>query len=281
MFEAPGLEPLPTSPAIDRAVFTRDFARPRRPVLIRGAVAHWGALARWTPSFFRDRFGDRPVRAESKSLSFGELVDAIEASTPSQPAPYLHNHYIYHHLPEVVADIEPLPEIWRGNLLQHARFPHAGLLPDGKSGLFLGGQGASFPVLHRDTFHTHAFVTQVFGTKLVWLYGPDQTERVYPNPEVPTHSRIDHPHDPDLKRFPDFAEVRGYTGTLTPGDTLFIPAWWWHTTYMPETSISVSVNYVDATNRWAFLRDIWRERDGRRPLRKLTTIAKIATLAWR
>ena len=34
--------------------------------------------------------------------------------------------------------------------------------------------------------------------------------------------------DPDLDRFPRFAEARRVECSLKPGDVLFMPAFWWH-----------------------------------------------------
>src|SRR5665213_2651907 len=38
--------------------FTENFLLPLKPVVIRGALAQWSAVRRWTPDFFKQEFGD-------------------------------------------------------------------------------------------------------------------------------------------------------------------------------------------------------------------------------
>ena len=56
--------PLPSAPedvpqclevegAVDADTFMRDYVLRSQPVIFRGAVAHWPALARWTNEFLR------------------------------------------------------------------------------------------------------------------------------------------------------------------------------------------------------------------------------------
>jgi len=39
--------------AVDAVTFMRDYVLRSQPVIFRGAVAHWPALARWTNEFLR------------------------------------------------------------------------------------------------------------------------------------------------------------------------------------------------------------------------------------
>src|SRR5688572_29442483 len=52
------------------------------------------------------------------------------------------------------------------------------------------------------------------------------------------------PHDPDLARFPRFAEAQRHaqTAELEPGDALYIPYGWWHHVES-LTPFNVLVNY--------------------------------------
>jgi hypothetical protein len=53
---------------------------------------------------------------------------------------------------------------------------------------------------------------------------------------------------PDLQRFPLFAHATPLRFTLSPGDTLYMPNGWWHTTHMPETSMTVITAAWNSSN---------------------------------
>ena len=66
---------------------------------------------------------------------------------------------------------------------------------------------------------------QLVGTKRCLLFPPSDFHGLYPFP-------VHHPHDrqaqvdlynPDLSRFPKFAEVRPLEAVLQPGELLYIP----------------------------------------------------------
>ena len=46
--------------------------------------------------------------------------------------------------------------------------------------VYIGGSGASFPVLHYDNLHTHAFLMQLYGEKEYLAFRPDQAAFLYP-----------------------------------------------------------------------------------------------------
>ncbi len=48
------------------------------------------------------------------------------------------------------------------------------------------------------------------------------------------------------------------TATLRPGETVFVPSGWWHTTLMDETSIAVTWNLAEASNWTNFVADTRR-----------------------
>jgi len=74
----------------------------------------------------------------------------------------------------------------------------------------------------------------VSGTRRFTLFPPDQVENLYPGPVDTTvagqpTSLVDLA-DPDLERFPKFAQAleHAQTAELQPGDAIYIPALWWH-----------------------------------------------------
>ena len=63
------------SPWVERvaALAPREFREryllPRRPVVLTDALAHWNALQRFTPAFFRDAYAERPVRIRGRTIA--------------------------------------------------------------------------------------------------------------------------------------------------------------------------------------------------------------------
>jgi len=136
--------------------------------------------------------------------------------------------------------------------------------------ILFGGRRAGFHVLHYDKDHLHAFISQLFGEKEFFVFAPDQAPELYPKESTPNQSPVDI-FDPDLDRHPDFARAEMITVTLRPGETVFMPPGWWHTTRMQGPSISVTWNAVNASNWDDFARD-----SRRRVVKKGGTLAGIA-----
>ena len=68
------------------------------------------------------------------------------------------------------------------------------------------------------------------GRKRCVLFSPDDFRALYP---FPVHHPCDRQsrvnlYNPDLERFPRFAEARPVHAVLEPGELLYIPQYWWH-----------------------------------------------------
>jgi hypothetical protein len=53
------------------------------------------------------------------------------------------------------------------------------------------------------------------------------------------HSQVDW-SNPDLEKWPEFKNMRGHEVLLTPGEVLFVPAWWIH--YIVNLDINIQCN---------------------------------------
>jgi histone arginine demethylase JMJD6 len=249
---------VPRREHLGRDEFVREYVLGNRPVIVTDAIREWRALSRWSPEFFKTEFGSVEVRVAGEGTTVGEVVDRILDPLAGSPAPYLHTTSpgakMEHVLPALLADIQPLPELLAPNWLADRTFPRSlerRLQRGPQAELFLGGAGGRFS-LHWDSLYFHVFAFQVYGQKLWYLYAPDQTPRLYPRAEVHTISEIDDVEHPDLDRFPLFGEAVCQRCTLSPGEMLFFPGGWWHTTRMHGPSISVSINTANASN-WSQL----------------------------
>jgi histone arginine demethylase JMJD6 len=248
--------------------FAQEFLYPRRPLVITGALENWKARAKWTPEFFKQNYGGvalhlenqpytlggfLPHRDDGRPLTLGEFIDLVLASTEKNPAPYLRNVHIERFLPELNADLRPLPEYFQPNWLDGPLTqPLHSRLHGGRFELYIGGAGGKFPVLHFDTWHIHTFLSQIYGVKKYTLFAPDQSRYLYARGN---QSQVDL-ENPDLEKFPLFVQATRTEVDLGPGEILFVPAGWWHTTKILSPSITVSASRVNASNWRDFSQDL-------------------------
>lgn len=239
---------------IDHHAYVRNYLNALKPAIVQGAIDYWPALGKWTPEFFRQHYGSLDVGVDGKTWKLGELIDRIVLSTPENPAPYLHNQLMANWPPELSADISPMPDCTRPNFLESRFFPSR--VPKTYIEAYIGGAGAKFPTLHYDGLHTHAFLMQLYGKKEYLVFAPDQRRFLYPRSGKESNkSNIPDIENVDLEKFPLSAQAEGMRFELNPGETLFVPAGWWHTARILSTSITISINGANAGNWADFRRD--------------------------
>lgn len=245
------------------ADWTHEYLLPRTPVVFTDATRDWKATGRWTPAFFAERYGKKPVQIDGKTWALSDFLALVGDPAPSAPVPYLRNQSIQAVFPDLVEAITPTPAYFLPNWLHGHFFPSKldqTLRALTAMELFIGGKGTAFPNLHIDSAFTHAFLSQVYGRKELILYSPDQTPFLYPQPhkDIAQVGDVDHV---DLTRFPLFAHAVPTRVIIEAGETAFIPAGWWHTARMNSGSITVSVNTANSSN-WADLaRDVTRHQN--------------------
>jgi hypothetical protein len=236
------LRSIPSRPRFTRAEFLADHYAPQRPLKATRMMSDWKALRRWTPEYFKQHFGDVPVKVAqgrdqtqfydlnvhsiSSEVTFGQYVDWVEATKKSNHA-YLvaNNNGLGGPLRALVKDIG-----FFGGLMNKRAI-------DGFVYLWYGPGGTITP-LHHDT--TNILFCQVRGKKRITLIDPSWTELV--RDCVSFYSFID-VEKPDVKRFPYFADIPKLTVTVGPGECLFIPAGWWH--FVRSLSVSVSISMTN------------------------------------
>ena len=234
--------------------FKDEHLFPMKPVILTDAIEAWPARTRWTLDFFATAYGSRTVTIDGCEYSISAVIDAVKRSAPDRPAPYLRNLLIEPFAPELLQDVQPAPFCTRPNWLESRFFPGRESLTSLE--LYIGGAGAKFPVLHYDNMHTHAFLMQLVGVKDYVFYPPSATPFLYPRTGIEENkSSIADIEHPDLERFPLFSRAVPSRCVLRPGETLFVPAGWWHTARIVSPSITVSANTVNASNWPAFTHD--------------------------
>jgi hypothetical protein len=258
--------------ALPHQEWVRRFLIPRVPVVFTDALTSWPAMGKWTPEFFKERYGSTPLAVEGQnhtlegflptsknggSLTMGEFIDQVLASSDQNPAPYFRNVWLEKFLPELDADLHPEPVYFSPNWLEgpftQPLYPR---LHAGHPELYIGGRGGKFPVLHYDSWHIYVFLCQLYGTKEYTVFAPDQTPFLYPKDYHTSSISVDDIDHVDLKRFPLFAQAKPIRFHLNPGEMLFVPPGWWHMAKILSPSISISVTRVNSSNWGEFATEL-------------------------
>lgn len=228
--------------------FEQRYRIPGRPVVISGVVDKWPAASLWNPDYLVSRVGrnEVPVSHMStpgdyaggvrKKMPLAEYVRALSGAEDASGQLYLGEVSLQKFFPELLGEVQ-----------RPAFVRHEDPL---NSVLYFGRR--QFSQLH---YHPSGSATlcQVFGSKRVWLYAPEQTRYLY---KYPWYSRnhnmsLTTSAAPDPARFPDFARARGIELVVKAGELLFIPIYWWHAIQNEEMNIAaVFFWYRSAKSRW-------------------------------
>lgn len=267
--------------------FMNEYAYANRPVILTDAIRHWPAVGRWTPEFFKREFGEMKLsindvawekKSNSADFTMASFVDRVLRSTNENPAPYLRNQNLCELFPSLVPDASPIPACCFPNWLPES-YSFKGLQrvfhEHSEFQFYFGGAGGAFPGLHYDVLASHAYLFQIYGRKKFIVFSPDQTPYLYLKPRNYSQVNVE---NPDLEKFPLFKQARATTFILEPGETLFVPSKWWHTTKILSPSITLSLNVVNDTNWNALVEWVC---SGRKPILRLPSRLYLNIVGWR
>ncbi|HRI15618.1 MAG TPA: cupin-like domain-containing protein [Verrucomicrobiota bacterium] len=258
LLQAPEIRTSTSSRSVDRVRslgyddFIEHYVIPRRPVILEEAISFWPALHKWTPDFWRERYGDRTIEIDGKSLPLRDLIRMALESNVAAPAPYYRNIPMRRTYPELLPDISPAPECSTPNWFHSKIFlPIRDKIAGGGGNyeLFIGGAGRSFPYLHFDSPGAHTFIYQICGRKAFILFEPSDGQFLYHGQDVGfSVSEIPNVENVDLEKYPLFAKATRIDCEIGPGDTLFMPCGWWHTARMLSFSIGLGIDVANQSN---------------------------------
>ena len=248
--------------SIDAATLQERFIAKQRPVVFGAGIAHWRALAAWTPRYLRDRFPSIEVVDELTRTSM--RLDAFSAAIEKGEARW-GRVYIIDRYPEILADMSPSPKYFERSWLRGRYLPlgyglKRRIQHPARPDLLIGGSGSHFPVFHHEHLFCHCFLFQIHGEKRISMFEPDAKESLYPDAKYPNKSTLSPAIPPDPRTYPLFGKATCATGLLSPGDTLFAPAGWWLGLQNPTASLTVRRHYVDRGNWDKFARELVAER---------------------
>ena len=249
--------------------FYNTYVKNSVPVVVTDK-ANWAASEKFTPEFFKSNYNHLKRTIGGKTYTLSEIIDLCKASTPENKAPYPNIFDLNQDFPEYVEEI-PLIVYGKSNRLFSPLLLNTFARRTNQRQLFFGGKGCSFPTLHIDYLGVHTQLTQIIGEKDFILYSPDQTPYFYPDKILRNQSPVNI-MDPDYDKFPLFKNAEPLKTTLKPGETLFIPSGWWHTTYIHNFNLTYAIDHVNAYNWNTFMDEIYLSAKQNHP--KLAWIVK-------
>ncbi len=226
---------------ISRKDFSDCYFTPLQPLIIEDIAKSWPALKKWTPDFFKQQHGDHLVKvynesfveagdsymAQVRSIPLREFIDAVMTTTQDLRM-FLYN--IKSGIPELVNDIV-YPDLVDGLSKQFVF-------------MFFGCKD-SVTQMHFDIDMSHVFHTAIFGRKTITLFPFEDGENLHRYPFT-CRSYLD-VHQPNFEAYPGLKHAQGYRVILEPGETLYIPAGYWHHFVYEEASCAISLRCPNQT----------------------------------
>jgi len=234
-----------------------EYIKEEKPVILTDAIRNWGAMGKITPQFFKETYPDISKTINGVTYKMSDFIDLMLTSTPEKVAPYPYNFNVQKHFPELLEYAKPEILYAKSDRVNHRLMPKIMFSHTQVYEIFLGGKGARWPTLHFDALFMHTQITQLYGSKTFFLYAPDQTPFLYPDPENHKNSLIN-VFSPDYDKYPLFRQARGIKVTVEEGETILFPKGWWHTTEMDGPCISWGRVQLNASNWKDFCNDNYK-----------------------
>ncbi len=223
------LQAVPTFEQIDPQRFQKDFYVPQKPVVIKNLAKEWPAYQKWNWDYFKNLVGTKrvalynniksdaytPINTADDYKTFGEYIDMISRG-PAGWRIFLFN--IFDHAPQLVQDFTWPEHLMKGFVKKYPM-------------LFVGG-ATSITHMHFDIDLSNILHTQFAGRKRVLLFPFAEQHKLYRKPfEVLSLADFSNYYQDgklNYDQFPALKLAKGYEVILEHGDTLFMPAGYWH-----------------------------------------------------
>ncbi|XP_018495649.1 bifunctional peptidase and arginyl-hydroxylase JMJD5 [Galendromus occidentalis] len=189
------------------------------PLKISELLDGWPALRTWSVRHFLQTMGQRTVPVEVGSRytddEWGQKLMTVET--------FVRDHLGANGYLAQYGLLEQVPALKREIIIPD--YCYALNDADPEINFWFGGRTVS--PLHQDDRQN--IFCQIFGTKLIILFSPDQNGNLYPydSPLLHNTSQVDL-ENLDPSKYPKFLDAKGHRVVLGPGDALLIPKSWWH-----------------------------------------------------
>ncbi|WP_114789369.1 cupin-like domain-containing protein [Niabella yanshanensis] len=240
------LIPIPTVETISTGDFKTNYYNTNQPLIIKRLARQWPAYNKWNWDYFIDIVGEKevgvynnvksdsytPINTADAYMKFGEYLQMVKKG-PVDLRIFLFN--IFQHAPQIVQDFTWPDEYMKGFV---KRFPM----------LFVGGQGA-ITHMHFDIDLSHILHTQFAGRKRVLLFPFEEQHKLYRKPwEVLSLANYANYNEQfDYENFPAVKLAKGFEAVLEHGDTLFMPAGYWHHMEYIDAGFAMSLRALQSS----------------------------------
>lgn len=240
------LQKIDTVESISPEDFKKNYYGKMRPLVIKGLAKQWPAYKKWNWDYFINIVGEKevgvynniksdsytPINTADAYMKFGDYLEKVKAG-PLDLRIFLFN--IFQHAPEVVKDFTWPDELMGGFIKKYPM-------------LFVGGEG-SVTHMHFDIDMSHILHTQFSGKKRVLLFPHEEQHKLYRKPwEVLSMANYaGYSESFDYENFPAVKKAKGYEVILEHGDTLFMPAGYWHHMEYIESGFAMSLRAMQSS----------------------------------
>jgi len=240
------LQAVDTIESISPKDFKSEYYKTLRPLVIKSLAKQWPAYNKWNWDYFIEIVGEKevgvynnvksdsytPINTADAYMKFGEYLKMVKQG-PVDLRIFLFN--IFQHAPQIVKDFTWPDEYLKGFV---KRFPM----------LFVGGQGA-ITHMHFDIDLSHIIHTQFAGRKRVLLFPFEEQYKLYRKPwEVLSLANYaNYSEGFDYDSFPAVKLAKGFEVILEHGDTLFMPAGYWHHMEYIDAGFAMSLRALQSS----------------------------------
>lgn len=243
------LHSVDTVTSISPEDFKENYYKKNIPLVMTDLSKQWPAYKKWNWDYFKQIVGDQkvglynnvksdaytPINTADDYKTFGEYVDMIKEG-PAAWRIFLFN--IFDHAPQLIKDFTWPEDLMKGYVKKYPM-------------LFTGG-ATSITHMHFDIDLSHILHTQFAGRKRVLLFKHDEKNKLYRKPfEVLSladfSNYAEEGKNPDYEKFPALRYAEGYDLILNPGETLFMPAGYWHHMEYIDSGFAMSLRALQSS----------------------------------
>lgn len=230
--------------------FLKNYYTPMKPVIITSLAKQWPAYTKWNWDYIQQAVGEvevgvynniksdayTPINKADGYMPFGEYLNMVKKG-PVELRIFLFN--IFQHAPQLVNDFTWPEHLMKGFV---KRYPM----------LFTGGAGA-ITHMHFDIDLSHILHTQFLGRKRVLLFPHNEQHKLYRKPWevlslVNFEKYFDTLHNKlEPEKYPAVNLAKGYEVVMDHGDTLFMPAGYWHHMEYLDSGFAMSLRALQSS----------------------------------